>query len=397
MNKILLCDANFSTIPIFKALRKEKQNHITVLGSKIDDPLHSLANVSVNINYSKIDILTRHIDENNYDCLVPGCNDMSYMALAFIAEKKDFKGFDKYHTALIIHHKDKFREFAKEKKYPIPKAINNPDKIDAIKFPVLIKPIDSFSGKGIYKAHNKTELKKYWNEAKSFSPNKTAIIEEFIEGKLYSHSAFIKKGKIIIDFFVNEYCTIYPYQVNSSSISKDLNLNIEKELKIWTEEFAKDLDLCDGLIHTQFISDNKSFYIIEVTRRSPGDLYSELIRKSTGIDYAELYVSSFCSKELPDNIKISKESYISRHTVSTDKECIFISSNINIASKQIQNIQLKTSGEKMKAAPFDKSGIYFIEHLSKTNMRKLTPLLKDFISIESMELEDREGLLNEKV
>jgi hypothetical protein len=212
------------------------------------------------------------------------------------------------------------------------------------------------------------------------------IAEEFIDGKLYSHSAFIKNGKIVVDFFVNEYCTVYPYQVNSSHIATELHLNIKNGLKEWTEKFANDLNLCDGLIHTQFISDNSSFYLIEVARRCPGDLYSQLIEKSTGINYAELYSMPFMGIELPNNVNIKKEKFVARHTVSVDKECVFISSSVNLDCKSIENIQLKYSGEPMKTAPFDKSGIFFVEFFSRDDMQNKTELLKNFTSIKKLQV-----------
>ncbi len=385
--EILLCDANFCVLPILESIRKNGYT-LSVAGSKLDDPAHKLSDRSIAIDYSDVDILYEHISKSNYDGVVPGCNDRSYMSLAEVGEKiGGLTGFDSFETASIIHYKDKFRKFAEKRDYPIPKAIDDLNKYKVLNFPVLVKPVDSFSGKGINKANTPKELETYWAEAQKFSTNSLVVAEEFVEGKLYSHSAFIKNKKIIVDFFVNEYCTVYPYQVNSSNVATELNEEIQKSLREWTEQFAEDLNLCDGLIHTQFISDNKTFSLIEIARRCPGDLYSQLIQKTTGINYAELYAMPFCGIELPDNIDKKEEKFISRHTVSVDEECVFISSCLNIENVQIQNVQLKYSGEVMKAAPFDKSGIYFIEHRSKNEMENLTEKLKDHVLIETLDIE----------
>ena len=384
LKNILLCDANFCVLPILQAI-KSKGYRVSVAGSLLDDPCHSLADSSVNIDYSDVDLLNKHISEKQYNGIVPGCNDRSYLSLAAIAEKMNFPGFDSYEKVLTIHHKDKFRTFAEQKHYPIPKAINDPAQIEKLKFPVLVKPVDSFSGKGINKAYTIDELERYWKEAKLFSKSALVVAEEFVDGELYSHSAFIKDKKIIVDFFANEYCTVYPYQVNSSNVSSSLNAKIKEGLRNWTEQFARDLDLCDGLVHTQFISDNETFSLIEIARRCPGDLYSQLIEKSSGVNYAELYAMPFCGMELPDKIEKEEPKFISRHTVSVDNDCIFISSGLNIDSIAMQNVQLKYCGEKMKAAPFDKSGIYYIEHESAQKMEELTEKLKDFVVLNTLE------------
>lgn len=385
MSKVLLCDANFCVLPIVKSIMKKKY-HLSVVGALLDDPAHKIADNSIPINYSDINALEKHILENNYTYLIPGCNDRSYLSLSKIAEKFNYPGFDKYETVLDIHYKDRFRSIAEKFDYPVPKAVNKYEDIKKLKFPIMIKPIDSFSGKGANKVQDIQDAKKYWDEAREYSPTENVVAEEFIEGELYSHSAFIKDKKIVIDFFVNEYCTVYPYQVNSSSISTQLSENIQLKLREWVEKFAQDLNLVDGLIHTQFIANEDMFFLIEVARRCPGDLYSELIKKSTGIDYAELYSIPFIGEALPSEIKKDKLKFISRHTVSVDKECIFISSGVNLDCKKIENVQLKYSGERMKEAPFDKSGIYFIEHKNINNMEILTRNLKDYVYVESLDI-----------
>lgn len=385
MKNILLCDANFCVLPIVASIMSKNHN-LSVVGSLKKDPAHQIAHNSISLDYSNVKLLREHIINNNYDYIIPGCNDRSYLSLAEIAEEFQYAGFDNYETVLIIHHKDKFRTFATKKGYPIPKFVDDIDKISSLNFPIIIKPIDSFSGKGTNKVERVKDVNQNWNEAIAFSKTGSVIAEEFIEGRLYSHSAFIKNKKIVIDFFVSEYCTVYPYQVNSSHISTELSVNIQQQLKFWTEQFAQDLDLVDGLIHTQFISDNNTFSLIEVTRRCPGDLYSKLIEMSTGINYSELYSMPFIGLELPDDIEKNERKFISRHTVSVNHECIFMGSTIRLKNKNIVNIQLKTSGQKMKAAPFDKSGIYFIEFNDAEEMECKTEILKDFILIEKLNI-----------
>ncbi|TYK65590.1 ATP-grasp domain-containing protein [Colwellia echini] len=382
MKKIIMCDANFSVLPILKAIKK-KNYHLTVVGKLLSDPCHLLADHSLQLDYSNIAALLQYTQENEYSGIVPGCNDQSYISSSWVAEKLNLPGFDSFETSLIIHHKDKFRTFAEKNNYPIPKAVYKIEDVHKLNFPVLIKPIDSFSGKGINKAYNMDDVKVFWDQAKNYSKEGCVIAEEFIEGDLYSHSAFIKNKKIIADFFVNEYCTVYPYQVNSSNVSTQLPEKIKTLLREWLDSFSNDLHLCDGLVHTQFLVNSDNIYLIEVARRSPGDLYSQLIEKSTGVNYAELYSLPFCHVELPSKINIKESKYISRHTVSTNKDCVFIGSTINVKSIQTQSISLKYTGEFMKAAPFGKSGLYFIEHKNSLLMESITPKLKNFIDIET--------------
>jgi len=374
--KVLICDANFCTVPLLKAIKKNRLS-VAVVGVKKEDPCHHLSDKSYLVDYSNKDLLFDLVKEGGFDYIVPGCNDQSYISSAFVAEKLNKPGYDSYETTLTIHHKDKFREYSQIKKYPMPKVANTIEDAHYLKFPLLIKPVNSFSGKGIVKVENKKELKKHAHLIKN-----GAIVEEFVKGELYSHSAFIKDGNIVVDFFVNEYCTIYPYQVNSSNLASTLKASVKKKARDWLHQFARDLKLCNGLVHTQFISQGDDFWLVEVARRCPGDLYSELIRNSTGINYSSLYSLPFLGIELPKMVEKDDLKFFSRHTASVKKDCVFVSSQLKISSRNISNVQLKLSGEPMKAAPYGRSGIYFIESETADEMEKLTKNLYKYVVIE---------------
>ena len=79
----------------------------------------------------------------------------------------------------------------------------------------------------------------------------------------------------------------------------------------------------NGLLHTQFISDNNRFWLIETMRRCPGDLYGTLIKKSTGFDYAKFYSKPFLNqKNSIDEVNLLNR-YFARHTISSPKDLIF--------------------------------------------------------------------------
>ena len=77
------------------------------------------------------------------------------------------------------------------------------------------------------------------------------IAEEFVKGQLYSISAFIRGGKIAKHFFVNEYCTIFPYQVNSSNLEVSLDDEIKENIYSCVNLICEALTLNDGLLHVR--------------------------------------------------------------------------------------------------------------------------------------------------
>ena len=379
---VLLCDGAFSAVPVLFALR-DAGFRVAVCGSRPADPGHGLADLSLVIDYGDRDLLLRTVRSEGIDFLVPGCTDVSYLSCAWVAEQLHFPGYDPLDSTTTINRKDKFRELCRAERFPTPRSVLSPSEVSNLRFPILVKPSDSFSGKGIVKVNSPAELSQGIEAASAQTDTGSLVFEEFVDGKLYSHSAFLREGRIIADFFVREYCTVHPYQVNSSHLCIDLGPDIIEGLRQWLEAFASVLDLADGLVHTQFISERMGFHLIEVTRRCPGDLYALLIEKSTGVDYAGMYAAAFCGLDLQE-VRNSRElRFFSRHTVSVDRDCVFFASHITVPDAKVSFIPLKRTGESLRAAPMDRAGIYFIEHSSVTQMKEITPKLKNYVTVES--------------
>ncbi|HEU5046867.1 MAG TPA: ATP-grasp domain-containing protein [Rickettsiales bacterium] len=372
--KVLLCDAAFSVLPILDALQ-ERGYFVGVCGGRPEDPCHALADESLLVNYADIDRVAELFRQKEYDYIVPGCTDVSYVTSCHIANRFGRPGFNGLETLPLFQDKAAYRLNCLQNGIPAPAFTRSFEEAKGLHFPLLVKPVDSFSGRGIVKVGNPAELTQPQGGGEY-------IYEEFVEGKLYSHSAIIKGGRILIDFFVNEYCTVYPYQVNSSHVAVSLGEDVRRRIRQSMERFIAVNSLCDGLLHTQLIVNGGQFWLIEAARRCPGDLYSLLIHNATGINYADLYSRSFCREA----VTLQKAQYevrpISRHTVSVRKDGIFMCAGLNMPFKESSYISLRKTGEALKAAPYDRAGIYFLTHDSLERMETQTERLVDHVEIE---------------
>lgn len=386
--KLLLADANFSCLPILRYLLSQ-DSEVAVCGNLATDPCHHYADQSLVFDYSNTDDLRQAIAEHAISYLVPGCNDASYVSCALAAEALGLPGYDSYDTTLVVHHKDRFRSYSVERGYPVPHSTDD-ENYRGLRFPVLVKPVDSFSGRGISKVSDLDELDRQYALAARHSSAGQVVVEEFVEGSLHSHSAFIKNGKIVLDFFVDEFCTVYPYQVNSSCLSYTLADPIRHEVRVWCEQLSADLSLTDGLVHSQFIYREGRFWVLEVTRRCPGDLYSELIRQSTGVDYAGLYAAPFLGIPLPDAVPKSEPRYIARHTASQSRPCVLHSTSLALTHAKAEFVSIANAGATVREAPFGKTGIYFIDFSSPAELIEYTPKLRDYVTINEYRIKGHE-------
>lgn len=380
---VLLLGSSYSAMPILKEIRRAGHS-VTVVGSIKADPCHAIADFSIFEDYSKPEELFKYMENKIYDYVVPTCNDISYITGAVLAERYELAGFDSLDNTKIIHNKSFFREFLSSINVSAPRhrlsSNNKLLQLSDLIFPILVKPVDSFSGRGMTLVKSISELEQAFKTASDSSNENIFVLEEFINGTLHSHSAFIENSKILNEYFVDEFCTVYPYQVDCSNHPSFLSELVKNKVRESISSVIRELNLVDGLLHTQFITSKQEVYIIESMRRCPGDLYPKLVEDSTGESYISQFVSPFIG--CPVGIKSSDNEckLIGRHTISSPSTCIGASFTCNL-NKKIEVVPLKLSSQKLEMAPYDKLAIIFTEFQSKKEMKEITENFNSYVSI----------------
>ena len=357
MAKVLLADTNFSSQPIYRALL-ELGHEVHVVGA---NPADCLAKVCKNYwkqDYSDVTALEDLIRSQNFEFLVPGCTDKSYES-CLLAGKGRFPGFDSQEAASSIGHKARFRELAQRTGLSVPKRYL--DKESDLLGTVIVKPVDSFSGKGISVLHSPgfATLEQARRLAQQASPSGDCLVEEFVEGQLYSYSAFLARQKVVNSFLVQEDCTANPFVVDTSRVlANEDHKHLLDALQENVETIALHLGLADGLLHTQFISNGEQHWLIELTRRCPGDLYSQLIELSTGVPYAHQYASAFLGvrEVVPQGTALRA---VMRHTISVPREQSFNHVTFDRRLMIERYIPLCLVGDQLQASPASRVAVVF--------------------------------------
>lgn len=357
MAKVLLVDTNFSSEPIYRAL-VSMGHDVHVVGNSPSDCLAKISPNYWNINYSDTTALASLVDEEKFDFLVPGCTDRSYTSCVAINRGR-FPGLDTPDACEAVFNKGKFRLLADRIGLPVPRRLS----LEAApaRWPVIVKPVDAFSGKGITVLHKRdaAALEHALKQARDISQTGECLIEEFVEGQLHSHTAFLRDGRIVQDFVVKEDSTVNPFVVDTSRVVRDVASKLLKRLRGCIEGMAKDLQLADGLVHTQFISKGDELWLIEITRRCPGDLYSQLIELTTGYPYARSYALSFLGEPVPDLIGHLRTDPVMRHTITLKSAQSLGYLRFKLPLQIERWTPLSVVGDPLKPSPLGRIGILF--------------------------------------
>lgn len=368
--RALLLDTNFSSAPISAAL-KALGFDVCVVGNNATDCLAMSEDLWVQIDYSDEVQLYRTYRELAPDMVVPGCNDLSYQMYVKLSEHFGLDSLDNLDSLSKLHDKGCFRSLCEKLAIPVPRQWSLTELTNVRQRRLIVKPVDGFSGKGVNVAggDETMSIEDAVAIAREISCSNAVIVEDCIEGQLSSFSAFIEDGAISSAFIAKEFGFTNRFVVDTSYVQRD-----DKHFGTLTEHAAaivSELNIKAGLLHLQYIDTAQQIFLIEATRRCPGDLYSQLISLSTGFDYAGAYASAFVgvtTDSAPDLGRV-----VLRHTVSglshgTLKNLEFMP-GLNILSWY----PIAAVGESLSPSPGGRAGIAFCD----TSLDQLDVLLEE--------------------
>ncbi len=186
------------------------------------------------------------------------------------------------------------------------------EKLKAQEYPLIIKPLDSHSSRGVYRVNNFNEILDHIDETISFSTTQEFLIEEFIDGPEYSIEAVTYSGKTEIIQFTEKMITPPPNVVETGHL-QPATLTEEQKDKISeiVKSAIKALGLDNTVSHTEIKLTEKGPVIIEVGPRMGGDFISSyLVKSSCGVDLDRATIQMSIGKK-PNLTKMTDQySYI---------------------------------------------------------------------------------------
>lgn len=367
MAKVLLVDTNFSSGPILNHLRNAGHT-VMFAGGKPNDFLAKATPGYQQLDYSNPAALADLCTRLGVEYLVPGCNDRSYYSCAEVSETLHFPGIDRLEATETINHKQKFRSYAQREGLSVPHVFGTDEVPDRA---VIVKPVDAYSGHGItvVQAGETTQLARAIESAKAESKSGDCLVEEYVDGQLYSHSAFVANGRVVQDFMVIEHGSANRFVVDTSHLAIDFPAEVHTRIRREIEHLAQSLRLCDGLVHTQFLLKGDEFWLVEITRRCPGDLYSQLIELSTGLPYVASYAKGFLGQRAAPGAL--KQHYILRHTLTLPHEGLLQHLHFNHPVHMERWVPIAATGDFIAPSPVGRMALLFARCANAAELQTL--------------------------
>ncbi len=310
--KILVLAGGSDQIALIEELKK--RGHKTILVDYFNNPpAKPFADKHYCASTLDVDAVKQIAIQEEVDLVCTACTDQALLTVANVSEQLHLPCYISYQTALNVTNKSYMKRVMADNNIPTSKYVVL-DKVDIdsvrdFSFPIVVKPVDCNSSKGVKRIDSIEELPIYLQDAINYSRTKTAIVEEFKEGKEISVDYYVEGDEAK---FLSATTSLKIKNKNSFTILCSDYPAIDNQQKTTVEKIGNQVAHAFGLrdcpLFIQMIANGNEINIIEFSARMGGGSKYNLIRVLSGVDIMSKYVDLILG-EKPTVQPINQVSY----------------------------------------------------------------------------------------
>lgn len=227
--------------------------------------------------------------EQNADMVLTACADQIIVAEVEVCNDLGLQTYLDLETVQLVSDKHYMKDVFIKSGIPTSRYIVvdhfAEEKIAELNYPIVVKPVDAYSARGVRRCNNREEVKAFLHEAIEISRTKTAIVEEFVAGEELTVEGFVCKGKATVLCIGSKTKLKNGRFVLSGSLyPADISTELIEEIKLTTQKIADAFRLDNSPININMITDGKHGYVLEFCARTGGFVKYEITRIMSGFD-----------------------------------------------------------------------------------------------------------------
>lgn len=292
--KILVLAGGSDQIALINEL-KFRGHEVVLVDYFENPPAKSYADKHIVASTLDIEAVKQIASDENVSLVCTACTDQALLTVANVSEKLNLPCYISYKTALSVTNKSYMKEVMLANGIPTAKyVILDSVDLDVLKefqLPVVVKPVDCNSSKGVKRVENKEDLDKFLHEAITYSRTRTAIVEEFKTGNEISADFYIENGEA--KFLSATTSSKIRNRKSFTILSSDypaVNDNERDELITIASNIAKAFHLDNCPLLVQLINENGTLSVLEFSARMGGGSKYHLIKVLSGVNIMKKYV-----------------------------------------------------------------------------------------------------------
>lgn len=291
--KLLILGANPETANIVNIA---KEMGITTIVTDYDHnaPAKAVADISYDINGLDVNAICEMARKEQIDGVMVGVADVLVQPYQQVCEKLGLPCYANAQTAVIFNNKRFFKQTcAKYGIEGIPEY-SLEDK-SSIVYPVIVKPADSNSGKGITLVRHRSDLNSAIARAKAESRTATILIERYMECSDVSIYYTIVDGKVYLSSLSDRYTlrtdsSVTPICLGDVFPSQYYDKFIQTEHPKYVN-MLKDLGVKNGILYVSAFYENGHFYVYDPGFRLQGGGFHLTLMSVNGFDQRKMLIN----------------------------------------------------------------------------------------------------------
>lgn len=264
---------------------------VTILADYLPEPVaKAYADSFFQVSTLDVPAITELARNEKVDFLITVCTDQALLTVAQVSEKLGLPCYIDYQTARNVTNKSYMKQLFAEKGISTAKHVAmrswDPGKTEALRYPLIVKPADCNSSKGVKRIDTPPELEEAFCSALALSRTHTVIVEEFIQGPELSVDVYVERGTAHV-LAVSELDKIPErdkFVIFRSKSPRSLSDGQLSMIQQTAQQIADAFGLVNSPMLIQMIADKERVYVLEFSARTGGGEKYVMIPKISGFD-----------------------------------------------------------------------------------------------------------------
>ncbi len=288
MKALVLCGG----MPQSYLVKELKSRGITVLLADQHEnaPAVKYADKFYPVSTLDVDGIREVANREHVDFVISVCADQMLLVAAQVCEELGLPCYIDYETAKNVSSKEYMKQIFVENDIPTARHIVGAtftyDDVKDMRYPLVVKPVDAYSSRGVRKAQNIDDLQAAFDNAIHISRTGTAVIEEFVGGDELSVDIYVENG--IVNILCIRVLDKIPDTDGFVICRGRYPAPLSHEMLNRIQSIAQKIVCAFGLVDTpmliQIKVDGNTVNIIEFCARTGGGIKYRLLPKVSGFD-----------------------------------------------------------------------------------------------------------------
>lgn len=313
--RLLVIGANGN---ICNAVKRAKELGVyTVVTDYFEDsPAKKIADKSFLVSTADTEKLAEICRSEKIDGVFTGYSELNLNFTERLCKKMGYPFYATSEQINTLTNKELFKAACNRYGVPSVKAYQiseepTEDELKDIEFPVIVKPVDSYSGKGITICKNADGIASAIAKAKSVSISKRYLVEQYMKDEDYDIFTVyytLQNGNAVLSGIVDRYMYTFPNKRRLSTVLLYPSEYLDRYLKDMDEKVKKlfaGLGLQNGTIFMEGAVNKNGFYFWECGYRLCGAQQGIITRYVNNADVEEMLIRFALTGEM-DNEDVTK-------------------------------------------------------------------------------------------